>query len=233
MILCSSALSKWLSETGHLLGFAVQSLPFCVDNPQCSLSMPSPHPPPFHHLTPLIFPQPQVDVVGMGEGRMGTLKLCQNGAKAENATAHQYNVVDMRDSERGREVSLNPNGAGERLIRVLISPSSDSLWIGGGGGGGGGGVFDLPPVQLTFRDAYSISNCTNGFKQKLVRNDLNSSLQDVHVDMMMGLGPRVGRSALILSPVLAHPCKLLAPLALPERAFEANWGLDFGRFSMG
>ena len=40
----------------------------------------------------------------------GALRVCQNGAKVENATAHAYNVADMRDSQRGRDARVEGRG---------------------------------------------------------------------------------------------------------------------------
>lgn len=66
--------------------------------------------PPFHYL-------PSAHSTAT-EGRNGA--PCQNGAKAGNATAHPYNVADMRGSERGR-VALE-RGACRRCVPSCLSP---------------------------------------------------------------------------------------------------------------
>lgn len=109
--------SSALPETGHLLGFASPS----------ALTIRSVRylHPPFHYLPPSYSHSHKTE----GGARGMVHEVCQNGAKVENATAHPYNVADMRDSQRGREARVE--GGGQAGRRCVPSASLDPNRVGG------------------------------------------------------------------------------------------------------
>ena len=161
MILCSSALSKCFQKP--VTFWALRSLSFLSALTIRSVRyLYSPFP---HHPRFIIF-QPSYSTATDGGGWSewgggdGALKLCQNGAKVENATAHPYNVADMRDCRTGKgskggqgSSALTRTGHGRPIRASSLSNTYIDIAIIrlslDGERERGGGISDLAvPIQL-------------------------------------------------------------------------------------